>query len=114
MKQLRNRLTRAAKWTATSIAIAVLTASPAFAADDPGTTQLKAILDNATKWLVGILATIATLFFTVGGIRYMMAGGDPGELEKAKGYFKSAAFGYALAALAPILVLIVKGILGVQ
>jgi hypothetical protein len=43
-----------------------------------------------------------------------MAGGDPGEIEKAKGSFKSAIIGYALAALAPAVVTIVKGILGVQ
>ena len=43
-----------------------------------------------------------------------MAGGDPGEVEKAKGSFKSAVIGYGLAALAPIVVTIVKGILGVK
>jgi hypothetical protein len=62
---------------------------------------------------VGILAALATLFLTVGGIRYVMAGGDPGEVEKAKGAFKSAGLGYALAALAPLVVSIIKGILGV-
>ena len=112
MKHIRIRLIRAAKWATVSIAVTLLTASPAYA--DAGTDQLKTILDNATRWLVGILATIATLFLTVGGVRYMMAGGDPGEIEKAKGSFKSAVLGYALAALAPIVVLIVKGILGVQ
>ncbi len=42
-----------------------------------------------------------------------MAGGDPGEVEKAKGSFKSAGIGYALAALAPVVVAIIKGILGI-
>lgn len=113
MKHIPKRLARVATWTTASLTIAMLSASPAYAAGDPGTTQLKTILNNATGWLVGILATIATLFLTVGGVRYMMAGGDPGEVEKAKGSFKSAVLGYALAALAPVVVLIVKGILGV-
>jgi len=70
-------------------------------------------VNEATKWLMGILAAVATLFLTIGGVRYVMAGGDPGEIEKAKGAFKSAGLGFALAALAPIVVGILKTILGV-
>ncbi|HLL66468.1 MAG TPA: pilin [Micromonosporaceae bacterium] len=113
MHHTRKRLVRASAWTATAVTIAVATGSPAYAAPDPGTARLNAILDNATGWLVGILAALATLFLTIGGVRYVMAGGDPGEVEKAKGSFKSAVLGYALAALAPIVVMIVKGILGI-
>ena len=112
MNHIRRRLIRAAKWSATGVIIALLSASPAYA--DSGTAQLNKILSNATTWLVAILASVATLFLTIGGIRYVMAGGDPGEVEKAKASFKSAILGYALAALAPIIVLIVKGILGVK
>ena len=71
------------------------------------------VVNEATKWLMGILAAVATLFLTIGGVRYVMAGGDPGEIEKAKGAFKSAGLGFALAALAPIVVGILKTILGV-
>jgi hypothetical protein len=89
-------------------------AVPAYAAGpDPATARLDTILANATAWLVGILASLATLFLTMGGIRYVMAGGDPGEVEKAKGAFKSAGLGYALAALAPVIVSVIKSILGV-
>jgi hypothetical protein len=98
------------------LAAMLLWAAPAYAAApgaDPATARLETILGNATAWLVGILAALATLFLTIGGIRYVMAGGDPGEVEKAKGAFKSAGLGYALAALAPLVVSIIKGILGV-
>jgi hypothetical protein len=97
------------------LAAVLIWAVPAYAAagPDPATARLDTILGNATAWLVGILAALATLFLTVGGIRYVMAGGDPGEVEKAKGAFKSAGLGYALAALAPLVVSIIKGILGV-
>ena len=54
-------------------------------------------------WIVGLLAGVATLFLTVGGVRYLMAGGDPAEVERAKSALKSAALGYALAVLAPVL-----------
>ncbi len=49
------------------------------------------VISNATAWIVGILAGVATLFLTVGGLRYLMAGGDPAEVERAKTALKSAA-----------------------
>ena len=70
------------------------------------------VFTNIRNWLVGILAGLATVFLTVGGVRYLMAGGDPGEVEKAKQSFKSAGWGYGLAALAPLVVEILKQIVG--
>jgi hypothetical protein len=113
MPPIRRRLVRAATSVVVAAMILFAAAAPAYAAD-AGTARLTTIINNATAWLVGILAVLATLFLTLGGVRYLMAGGDPGEIEKAKGSFKSAILGYALAALAPIVVMIVKGILGVQ
>lgn len=83
------------------------------------TTQIMAqaasvdqVLTNIRNWIMGILAGLATVFFSIGGVRYVMAGGDPGEVEKAKGAFRAAGIGYALAALAPLLVTILQGIVG--
>lgn len=70
------------------------------------------VLNNIRNWLMGILALLATVVLTVGGVRYVLAGGDPSEVEKAKQAFKSAGFGYALAALAPLVVEILRGIVG--
>lgn len=70
------------------------------------------VFDNIRNWLVGILAGLATVFLTIGGVRYLMAAGDPGEVEKAKQSFKSAGWGYGLAALAPLVVEILRGIVG--
>ncbi|MEU6260162.1 pilin [Streptomyces griseorubiginosus] len=70
------------------------------------------VLNNIRNWIMGILAGLATVFLSVGGVRYILAGGDPGEVEKAKTAFKSAGWGYALAALAPLVVEILKGIVG--
>lgn len=74
--------------------------------------SVSAVFDNIRNWLVGILAGLATVFLTVGGVRYLMASGDPSEVEKAKTAFKSAGWGYALAALAPLVVTILQGIVG--
>lgn len=70
------------------------------------------VLNNIRNWLMGILALLATVFLTIGGTRYVLANGDPSEVEKAKQAFKSAGFGYVLAALAPLVVEILKGIVG--
>ena len=70
------------------------------------------VISNTTVWLVGILAGLATLFLTIGGIRYLMAGGDPAEVAKAKTAFRSAAIGYGLAVLAPVIVTILKSLTG--
>jgi hypothetical protein len=84
--------------------LVALLAAPAAAATAGGATSLPSLIDNLRNWLVGLLAGMATLFLTIGGVRYLAAGGDPGQVEKAKVALKSAAIGYALAALAPLLV----------
>jgi len=70
------------------------------------------VLTNIRSWLMGILASLATVFLSIGGVRYVMGGGDPGEIEKAKTALKSAALGYGLAALAPVVVTVLQGIVG--
>ena len=74
--------------------------------------DLPTIITNITTWIVGLLIGVATLFLTIGGIRYLAAGGDPTEVEKAKSALKSALVGYALAVLAPVLLGVVKGWIG--
>lgn len=70
------------------------------------------VLTNIRNWIMGILAGLATVFLTIGGVRYVMAAGDPGEVEKAKGAFRSAGLGYALAALAPLVVSVLRQLVG--
>jgi hypothetical protein len=70
------------------------------------------VLNNIRNWIMGILAGVAVVFLSIGGLRYLMASGDPGEVEKAKGAFKAAGIGFGLAALAPLVVEILKGIVG--
>jgi hypothetical protein len=74
--------------------------------------SISQVLNNTTLWIVGILAGLATLMLTLGGVRYLLANGDPAEVEKAKTALKSAAIGYALAALAPVIVSILRSVVG--
>lgn len=70
------------------------------------------VITNIRNWLMGLLAGLATVFLTIGGVRYILAGGDPGQVEKAKTSFTSALIGYGLAALAPLVVTILRGLVG--
>lgn len=74
--------------------------------------DVAAVISGTTAWIVGVLAGLATLMLTVGGIRYLLAGGDPAEVAKAKIALRSAAIGYGLAVLAPVIVLILSSLTG--
>jgi type IV secretion system pilin len=110
----RGRVRRLVLITAV-MALAVLAVSSSAYADPITVAQgqtVTGVLDNIRNWLMGILAGLATVFLSIGGVRYVMASGDPGEVEKAKTAFKSAGWGYGLAALAPLIVEILRGIVG--
>ncbi|QBS41336.1 pilin [Nocardia sp. CS682] len=70
------------------------------------------VLNNLRNWIVGILAALATVALTVGGARYLICSGDPGEVEKAKFALRAAMIGYCLALLAPVIVSVLKSIVG--
>lgn len=89
-----------------ALALPVLAAQPLAAA------TINGVIGNVTVWIVGILAGLATLMLTIAGLRYLTAGGDPAEVEKAKGALKSAAIGYGIAILAPVIVTILKSLVG--
>ena len=85
--------------TAGAVAVAgtAYAAGPEMVIAAPAT--LEAVVNNLRLWLIGILAAVATLFLTVGALRYVAASGDPGEVERAKSALKSAAIGYGSALL---------------
>ncbi|TMR96847.1 hypothetical protein EJK15_21090 [Nonomuraea basaltis] len=103
-----------------AVVVIVLAATAAAALADAPTLlraaappkDLNTVFDNLRNWLVGLLAALATLMLTVGGLRYLVAGGDPGEVQKAKAALKAAAYGYGLAVLAPLFVSVLKRIVG--
>ena len=93
-----------------AVVLVVGLAAPAVAqAADPTLGQ---VIDRLRTVLVGLLVGLATLFLTVGGLRYLFAGGDPGQVEKAKVTLRSAAIGYGLAVLAPVLVRLLRYVVG--
>ena len=104
-KRMTVRTTVAAVVTAATYIAAF--ATPAYAINDANT-----VITNVQTWVTGILAALATLFLSVGGIRYMMAAGNRREMERGKEAMKTAIFGYVLAALAPVLLGVLRTIVG--
>jgi hypothetical protein len=109
------RLGAAAAHTAT---VALMLSVPAAAYADTGqpvilaANDLPTVINNLQTWVMGILAAVATLFLVLAGVYWATAGGDPAQVDKAKGALKNALVGYGLAVLAPILLQVVKGIVG--
>jgi Type IV secretion system pilin len=100
----------AAVAAAAGLLLLVGLAGPAVAqTPDPTLGQ---VIERLRNVLVGLLIALATLLLTVGGLRYLLAGGDPGQVEKAKVTLRSAAIGYGLAALAPALVRLLRFVVG--
>ncbi len=110
----RNTIRRAATILALAAAALTTAATPAVAAETTplAVNDLPTVIGNLTTWITGIIAAVATLFLTIGGAQYLMAGGDPAQVERAKGSLKSAGIGYGLALLAPVILTILKNILG--
>ena len=92
---------------AAQLLLAVLVPFPALAAEG----DLTSVIDSIRAWVAGILAALATLYLTIGGVRYLMANGSPRAMEEGKAAIRSALIGYALAALAPLLVSILRRVL---
>ncbi|MYW97985.1 hypothetical protein G3I59_47130 [Amycolatopsis rubida] len=74
--------------------------------------SLDQVVDNLRNFLIGLLVGLATLFLTIGGVRYLAADGDAGEVERAKKSLRNAAIGYGLAMLAPVIVSVLKSLVG--
>jgi len=105
------RARRAARLAATAGAALLLTVLLAVPVQAAGPGDLNSLIDSVRNWMAGLLIALATLFLTVGGVRYLTANGNPRAVEEGKAAIKSALIGYALAALAPMLVSIVQKVL---
>lgn len=107
----------AVRYVASPGAAALILLTPAAAHADAGTVILAAnslpqVVANLQIWIMGILAAVASLFGVLAGVYMATAGGDPAQVDKAKGALRNALVGYGLAVLAPILLQVVQGIVG--
>ncbi len=115
---MRRTVRRAVRVVAPATTLALALCVPAAAYADTGqpvilaANDLPTVISNLQTWAMGILAAVATLFLVLAGVYWATAGGDPAQVDKAKGALKNALVGYGLAVLAPILLQVVKGIVG--
>src|SRR4029077_12264615 len=86
----------------------LLTTRPAYAA----TPDTPTALDNLRLGIESVLATLATLFLSTGGVMYLTAAGNPRRVEQAKEAIRSAMIGFVFAGLAPLIINIIKHITG--
>jgi hypothetical protein len=93
----------------TALAFAAQAPVPAYAASG----DINAVIDSARLWIFGILAGLSMLFITIGAAKYLVASGNPHAMEEAKETVKSALIGFGVAALAPLLVDIIRRVLGI-
>jgi hypothetical protein len=92
-----------------ALALVALTVVSAMAAG-PGSPEQ--VINDIRDWAMKILFGLTTLYLTIAGVRYVMAGHSPNAMEEAKHAVRNALLGYGLAALAPMLADIVKRITG--
>jgi hypothetical protein len=109
---------RVGRIAAHTAVVLLIVSVPAAAYADAGTPSdlavntLPQVITNLRTWLMGILAAIATLFLVLAGVYWATAGGDPTQVDKGKSALKNALVGYGLAVLAPVLLQVVRGIVG--
>jgi putative Mn2+ efflux pump MntP len=94
--------------TLTATVFVVMVSGPTYAASD-----LSQVIDSVRNWVAGLLAGLATLFLMVGGLRYLVAAGNRREMERGKEAMKSAVVGYVLAVMAPLLIDILRRMVGI-
>lgn len=97
------------------VAVVFLT-TPAFAAvsDTPKLTELGDILNRIITFLFGLIGGIAIILIVVGGIRYILAGGDPKATMAAKQTITFALIGLVIVLLSVVIVTIVGTTLGAK
>ena len=70
------------------------------------------ILNRVRDMLMLVIGSLSLVMLTVGGIRYVAAGGDKDGINGAKQTVTHALLGLAVAIAAPVLIQIIKAILG--
>jgi hypothetical protein len=102
----RFRLLQVGTVTGLSTVMVAFMADPALA----NTQGVIDVLNRLQMVIVVIAGTAVAVMLTIAGFRYLLAS-EPGETERAKSALRSAAIGFGIVVLAPILVAILKQIL---
>lgn len=78
------------------------------------TSAIEKLISNSLVVLTIISSVAFTLFFLLGGLNWITAGGDKGKIEKAKGMMTNGAIGIIVIAVSYAVVWIVGKALGID
>lgn len=96
-------------------------AAPVFATGGDGSvsfpnplkySSLSALLTAFLEKLQGVVGVIAVVFIVIGGIMYMMSGGSPDMIKRAKAAIMASLIGLAIVLAGPAFLKEVRSILG--
>ncbi|MCY9787122.1 pilin [Nocardiopsis sp. EMB25] len=77
------------------------------------TAQLRQVVDRVRLVLIALASALGTLFLSIAGVRWLVANGDPGQIDGAKRALSGAAIGYGIAVLATVLMDVLKWVVAV-
>ncbi len=78
------------------------------------TGALEKLISNVLVVLTVVSAIAFTLYFLLGGLNWITAGGDKGKIDKAKGMMTNGAIGIIVVAVSYAIVWIVGKALGID
>ena len=96
----------AALYTGTAYAAGTPTAPPA------GPSDLTSLLQSVQVWIWGFVGLAAIVMLSVVALMFILSGGHPGTVMKAKNGLRHVVYGLALLVLAPLLVNLVISVAG--
>ncbi|GAB3456070.1 hypothetical protein GCM10027570_37230 [Streptomonospora sediminis] len=70
---------------------------------EASTAEIREVVTRLRNVIVALASAVGTLFLTIAGLRGMLAGGDPSQVEAAKRAMSGAGIGYGVAILATVL-----------
>lgn len=76
-----------------------------------GTADLKAVVLNVIRWLLGILALVAVSFIVYGGFLWLTAAGNTERIEKAKRVILNAVIGLVIVLISWAIVFFVSKVI---
>ncbi|MFJ9554339.1 hypothetical protein ACIRPH_11015 [Nocardiopsis sp. NPDC101807] len=80
-----------------ALALVALGGDPAAAEVEAYTVHINEVVRRLTRVGQSIAVSFAVLFTVVAGLRWILAGGEPGEIDKSKRAFAGAGMGYLVA-----------------
>ncbi|MFV2198823.1 hypothetical protein [Nocardiopsis sp. LOL_012] len=78
------------------------------------TAELRQVVERLRLVLIALASALGTLFLSIAGVRWLVAAGEPGQIDGAKRALSGAAIGYGIAVLATVLMDVLDWIVSVD